>query len=243
MDCASENADHLISPPGSEWLFIDEATQCEPNEEPIQRTVSTGTCTETQPCQSLEVQTESAVDRSITIKDSSSQAHILDHTYPACFGLPAEPVQSTTHSASSPSTPTSSFAEISILSPSEDILDILTDVETVENSSDEDFVFSESEVASEASDDEGCGDNGERKFIVYERQLDKLLYICKTCNSLCDIEKSVTGSLVTVTTICPNNHISKWSSQPVIGELPEGNLLISAAILFSVETLGSTFIF
>ena len=85
----------------------------------------------------------------------------------------------------------------------------------------------------------------DRKFVVFECQLDKLLglLVCPTCQCLCcmdDIDKKCNeGTLLRVTAHCINGHvIVKWQSQPLIGRMPAGNLLIGAATLFTGQTYG-----
>ena len=97
--------------------------------------------------------------------------------------------------------------------------------------SDEDYSCSELESTSDESDEEGL--KNEKKFIVFESMLDQLFINCKTCGSLCEIEKSSTGSMVSVKATCCNNHTFHWRSQPQLHNKPAGNILIPAAIVFS----------
>lgn len=79
----------------------------------------------------------------------------------------------------------------------------------------------------------------ERKFIVFESQLDVLLRQCQICGGIVEdscMVKSCSGSMLTVSATCINGHDIKWDSQPLINRLPAGNLLVSAAILFSGNT-------
>ncbi|KAM5146041.1 uncharacterized protein ACMZJ9_013323 [Mantella aurantiaca] len=85
----------------------------------------------------------------------------------------------------------------------------------------------------------------ERKLIVFESCLDKLLKCCKCqadrfCQgNITDIIKYRVGSAMSVTAYCSNkHHFQLWRSQPMIGRKPVGNLLISAGIVCS----GSNFI-
>lgn len=80
----------------------------------------------------------------------------------------------------------------------------------------------------------------ERKLIVFESSLDKLLKCCKCqADPLCqgditDIIKYRVGSAMSVTAYCSNkHHFQLWRSQPLIGRKPAGNLLISAGIVCS----------
>ncbi|XP_068126978.1 queuine tRNA-ribosyltransferase accessory subunit 2 isoform X1 [Hyperolius riggenbachi] len=80
----------------------------------------------------------------------------------------------------------------------------------------------------------------ENKFIVFESCLDKLLMCCKcqatkTCTgNIVKIKKYRIGSAVSVTAFCSLKHrFHLWNSQPIIGRIPVGNLLISAGVLCS----------
>ncbi|KAM8923997.1 uncharacterized protein RCH25_008749 [Pelodytes ibericus] len=81
----------------------------------------------------------------------------------------------------------------------------------------------------------------ERKFLVFESCLDQLLNKINTCsyNETCkapitEREKKITGMSMTVHVLCENGHKHLlWRSQPMIGKSLLGNLLASAAVLFS----------
>ncbi|KAM4652911.1 uncharacterized protein O3C94_015114 [Discoglossus pictus] len=80
----------------------------------------------------------------------------------------------------------------------------------------------------------------ERKFLVFESCLDELLCKLKcsykdNCNaSITETKKTVDGTLLSVYGKCENGHYMKlWKSQPVFEELAVGNVISSAALLFS----------
>lgn len=74
----------------------------------------------------------------------------------------------------------------------------------------------------------------ERKFIIFESCLDKLLETCRICAAPCPfIDKTVSGSSLHVVTMCKNGHTQEWDSQPVIKRKPVGNIMVAASILFS----------
>ena len=102
-----------------------------------------------------------------------------------------------------------------------------------ENDNDQDYVYSES---SESSDEDVQTLVNERKFIVFESKLDQLFITCKECGSLCEIEKNHSGSMEKIKTVCCNNHIFEWRSQPDLNNLPAGNVLIPSAIVFTGGT-------
>ncbi|XP_037525499.1 uncharacterized protein LOC119402427 isoform X1 [Rhipicephalus sanguineus] len=62
----------------------------------------------------------------------------------------------------------------------------------------------------------------------------ELLHHCKICGasgSTVDIVAS--GTMISTTTKCSGNHVTKWCSQPMAKGKPLGNLLLSCAILFT----------
>lgn len=80
----------------------------------------------------------------------------------------------------------------------------------------------------------------ECKFIVFDSCLDQLLRFCPRCGaSVVSCCKMFTGSQLTVKLSCHNNHNIVWHSQPLLNKMAAGNLLISAAILFSGGTFSN----
>ncbi|OCT64446.1 uncharacterized protein rpusd1.L isoform X1 [Xenopus laevis] len=80
----------------------------------------------------------------------------------------------------------------------------------------------------------------ERKFIVFESCLDVLLLKlpCRfdvDCTAhIVELEKHIKGSWLSVFGRCyKGHHFHLWDSQPVVGDIALGNLLSSAAVLFS----------
>lgn len=77
----------------------------------------------------------------------------------------------------------------------------------------------------------------EQKYIVFEANIEQLCYHiqCSQCSSsVTDIEKQVVGSGLLATLKCISGHVVlKWTSQPLDGRMPIGNLLCSAATMFS----------
>ena len=74
----------------------------------------------------------------------------------------------------------------------------------------------------------------EKYYIVSESALCELLSQCKTCNEACipciDYSK---GTMISVVSMCANQHMSRWNSQSVHRKLPWFNLLLSSSILTS----------
>ena len=74
----------------------------------------------------------------------------------------------------------------------------------------------------------------EKKFIVYESCLDELLGQCVICGSKTCVTKRTIGSVLVCDIQCFNcDSVNTWRTQPMSGNLPLGNLALSAAILFS----------
>ncbi len=79
----------------------------------------------------------------------------------------------------------------------------------------------------------------DRKYLVFEKNLMELFQFCPSrhCGAPCNVSRSTAkchGSMLVVTqecTLC--DYTRRWSSQPMIGNIPAGNLLISSAALFS----------
>ena len=72
----------------------------------------------------------------------------------------------------------------------------------------------------------------EKKFIVFESCLLKLLQRCCSCGQEIELNTSVKGTLLMVNGTCPDGHVLNWQSQPLIRDMGAGNLLVAAAILF-----------
>ena len=76
----------------------------------------------------------------------------------------------------------------------------------------------------------------ERKYIVFESALKELFKTCLDCGYSCTVYRRLTkGTLVEIEGVCnsDSSHRRSWRNQPSHQRLPLGNLLLSAAILFS----------
>ena len=89
------------------------------------------------------------------------------------------------------------------------------------------------------------GHINDRKFIVFESQLKDLVrhLRCPLCTSVFvlnderQLPGNTSGSAFSLHLTClAHGHDFCWSSQPTLGRMPIGNLLISASILFSGQT-------
>ena len=70
-------------------------------------------------------------------------------------------------------------------------------------------------------------------YLVFETALLSLFSSCMHCFHPTKVTKVVTGSLLRIIQACTNcNKNRTWESQPYIGNIPAGNILTSAAILY-----------
>jgi len=76
-----------------------------------------------------------------------------------------------------------------------------------------------------------------RVFLVFKDNLVKLLKWCSKCGAaVTQISESTQGTLLNVTTNCIKGHNLTWQSQPTLGRMAAGNMLLSSAILLSGST-------
>ena len=121
-----------------------------------------------------------------------------------------------------------------------------------ESKQDAEYSLSSNDEFSDSHDDYVCPElntnddskveeqENERKFIVFESMLDQLFVSCRTCGSLCKIEKSNRDSIVTVTATCFNNHTNQRNSRPELHNKPAGDILIPAATVITAGSYKST---
>ena len=76
----------------------------------------------------------------------------------------------------------------------------------------------------------------ERLFLVFESALLSLFRDCPTCGMRVTLSTSLQGTLLVVKATCQDDHTFTWHSQPLVGKAAAGNLLLSAAIVFSGST-------
>ena len=94
-------------------------------------------------------------------------------------------------------------------------------------------VYEETTSASEPESDIPV--EKQQTYLVFESALLLLFSICVMCRSTyTSIEKFTIGSFLRIKQICSNcNNNYVWESQPYVGKIPAGNILISAAILYT----------
>ena len=100
--------------------------------------------------------------------------------------------------------------------------------------------YSESESEPDDEKDLPSKVTDEKKYIVFESALDNLIkeLRCPSCGmSAYNVQKHVSGTAVQIHAECLEGHlIVDWKSQTFLGKLAAGNLLCSAATLYSGET-------
>ena len=75
---------------------------------------------------------------------------------------------------------------------------------------------------------------GQALYLVFESSLLLLFSLCSHCNSHASVRKVVIGSFLRIIQTCSTcSRRRTWESQPYIGNTPAGNILTSAAILYS----------
>ena len=80
----------------------------------------------------------------------------------------------------------------------------------------------------------------EIKYIVFKSSLLELFTSCTSCHNICNGTISQPkGTFICVKQLCSHcGHKRIWMSQPMIKDTPAGNVMVSAAILFSGSTPG-----
>ena len=82
----------------------------------------------------------------------------------------------------------------------------------------------------------GC----EKKYLVFDLCLNKLLKRCPDCGDvIIQIERKTIGSMLSIELTCHSGHTTYWDSQPVVKKKPLGNLLMAASILFTGNTFAA----
>ena len=71
----------------------------------------------------------------------------------------------------------------------------------------------------------------EKKFIVFESCLLKLLEQCRSCGQEVELNISVSSTLLVVHGTGPDGHVLNWQSQPLARDMGAGNLMVAVAIL------------
>eukprot|EP00057_Strongylocentrotus_purpuratus_P007988 XP_011662462.1 PREDICTED: uncharacterized protein LOC105437502 [Strongylocentrotus purpuratus] len=155
---------------------------------------------------------------------------------PASSSSSPNPSASSPSSPEPPSMPSSPSASQSFSSRS-------TEITSSETTSDPSYTLS-SESSSESDDDKVHRYCSDPKYMVFDSELEKLLYALH-CNKCCgghitELRKNVVGTLLAVSAVCVcGNTVTRWESQPRIGQMPVGNILCTSSAFFSGGTQGS----
>lgn len=80
---------------------------------------------------------------------------------------------------------------------------------------------------------DSCYNPRGRVFLVYESCLRALFSLCMFCRSPSLVFVKTSGTMATIEQACPNGHDYTWHSQPSVGSMPHGNLMLSACIFTS----------
>ena len=74
----------------------------------------------------------------------------------------------------------------------------------------------------------------QKKYVIFEGALMELFDKCEKCGKGGTfVKKKVTGTFIRLKQTCNNcDHMREWDSQPFIKNIPAGNILLSASILF-----------
>lgn len=74
----------------------------------------------------------------------------------------------------------------------------------------------------------------QKMYLVFEDALLSLFEKCESCGRRCTYVKKVIGTFIRIKQSCQDcDHIREWDSQPYIKNIPAGNILLSASILFT----------
>ena len=68
---------------------------------------------------------------------------------------------------------------------------------------------------------------------MFESHLKELLSQCQYCGGPCKVHIKTIGSMISMKAKCSCGFLRNWDSQPMHGQMPVGNLIFSAGILFS----------
>ena len=131
------------------------------------------------------------------------------------------PVVTSTPTKASVAVPESNISDISDIDDDDNVADIT-----------QSSVYVQTTSASEPESDVPV--EKQRTYLIFESALLTLFSICFMCRSTyTSIEKVTIGSFLRIKQICrqcSNKYV--WESQPYVGKIPIGNILISAAIIY-----------
>ncbi|XP_049512920.1 uncharacterized protein LOC125940603 [Dermacentor silvarum] len=78
-------------------------------------------------------------------------------------------------------------------------------------------------------------------YLIFHTCLMVLLKLCRTClSTACTVKLRRSGTRIIAKVECPNMHTYTWSSQPLVGDKPKGNIDLATALLFSGSSVASS---
>jgi len=115
---------------------------------------------------------------------------------------------------------------------------MLSQTSTLSVTQKSDLSYQPSSTTSSQSDssktESGMPGHCSAKYIVYKSSLSDIFCQCSICHHSCSVNWHEIGTFVSVTQTCSNcDYTRKWNSQPMINNIPAGNLHLSAALYFS----------
>ncbi|XP_018113530.1 uncharacterized protein LOC108714127 [Xenopus laevis] len=204
------------------------------------------------------------IQNSVTMKEISTQTKDFieaemcnvtkDHTYPVCFSTPLKQITlQQSSNLGSPIEQSPSFCD-PLVSPTKSSVSGHAERSFIESSSayPKDSTFEIQEQTSSDDVDITVGSLDEptitekhdcrkqRKFIVYEKQLDMLLNLVRCqhrsvspCNApIIECKKYTDGSMLKVKLSCLDGHDSlQWNSQPMSDDISIGNVALASCII------------
>ncbi|XP_039537948.1 uncharacterized protein LOC120486154 [Pimephales promelas] len=171
----------------------------------------------------LSMRTLQTHHRSISVQTETTLANFDDTT------------KVVSHTAVASSTPlkTSSKRPCLVLEEDEDILQECSTIITAQESD-----VTEAETSTtEQKDFSSLASSPIQKickYIVYETCIMELFEMCPVCHRSCHTRSQRIGTFLRVEQLCHHCQFTrKWSSQPILGSTPAGNLHLSAAVYLS----------
>ncbi|XP_020625989.1 uncharacterized protein LOC110063354 isoform X2 [Orbicella faveolata] len=80
----------------------------------------------------------------------------------------------------------------------------------------------------------------EKKYLVFDSRLNKLLKRCPDCGDvIIQHERKTNGSMPSIELTCHSGHTTYWASQPMVKKKPLGNPLMAASILSTGNTFAA----
>ena len=138
-----------------------------------------------------------------------------------------------------PPVTTSTPTKVNVAVPESNISDV-SDIDDDDNVADitQSSMYQETTSASDPESDGSAADvpvEKQQTYLIFESALLILFSICFMCRSTrTSIEKVTIGSFLRIKQICRNcSNKNVWESQPYLGKIPAGNIMISAAILYT----------